>query len=99
MSRLAGAPRSMWKADIKLTKHVTRGQCHLLQIRWIPRTEYDSSVVRGILQLPNDLRQLIHSLTSIVCSRVFVLRSKMSPLESINRSQVSLFSIGEANAV
>ena len=87
------------KRNVELCKHVTRGQCHLPKIRGIPRTQYDPPIIWFVLQLINDLCQLIDSLASVIRLRVHILGAEMPPLETIDRSQISYFSVRKAHAI
>ena len=91
--------RPFRKRNVKLRKHMTRRQGHLAQIRRVPRAQDDPPVVRLVLQLVNDLRQLIDPLARVIRLRIHVLGAEMPPLETIDGSQVSDFSVREADAV
>lgn len=68
---------------------MTRWQRHLLQIRHIPRTQYNPPIIRIMLQLMYNLRQLIYSLPRIIGLSVHVLGAEMAPLETVDRTQVA----------
>ena len=91
--------RLLRKTNVKLTEHMTRRQCHLSQIRRIPRTQNNPSVIRFVFQFIYDFRQLINTLARIIRLGIYVLRAKMSPLEAIDRSQIPLFTVRKADAV
>lgn len=78
---------------------MTRRQRHLPQIRRIPRTQYDPSVIRPVLQLINDFRQLIHSPARVIRLRIHILGAEMPPLETVDRSQISDFPVRQADAI
>ena len=91
--------RSLRKRNVELCKHVTRRQRHLPKIGRVPRAQDDSPIVRLVLQLVNDLCQLIDPLARVIRLRVHVVGAEMPPLETIDGSQISYFSVGEADAV
>ena len=92
-------PRRIRELHVKLRKHMTRRQRHLAQIRHVPRTQNDPSVIRVVLQLPDDLSDLIHAFARVICLRVDVFGSEMPPLEPVDRTQVAFCTVREADAV
>mmetsp|Transcript_6937 Transcript_6937/g.11704 ORF Transcript_6937/g.11704 Transcript_6937/m.11704 type:complete len:221 (+) Transcript_6937:67-729(+) len=85
--------------DVELAKHVTRWQRHQLQVSWVPSTHHNPPVLGVVDNLINAISQLIHTLSSIVSMHIFVLGTKMTPLESIHRSQITLFTMLQATRI
>mmetsp|Transcript_16655 Transcript_16655/g.26417 ORF Transcript_16655/g.26417 Transcript_16655/m.26417 type:complete len:240 (-) Transcript_16655:216-935(-) len=84
---------------IELHKHMARRQRHLIQIARIPRTHHNPARVGIVLDLLDAVHQLIHSLAIILIVHTSILRAKVSPLESINRSQVAFFIVRQTAIV
>jgi hypothetical protein len=47
----------------------------------------------------NDLCDLVDSLSSIICLRVYIFRTEMSPLEAVDGTQIAHFAVGETDVV
>ena len=69
-----------------------------MQIRWIPCRHDDPSVRWIVPDCVNHCLQLVVSLTGVVGVHVDVFCTKVSPLESIDGSQVALLPISQASA-
>ena len=61
----------------------------------VPRAENDAAVGGVLLDFADALRELVDALPSIVCVAVRVLRAKVSPLESVHRTQVTLSPVSQ----
>lgn len=66
---------------------------------WVPGTHDDSTISRRVLDLPDDLRKLVNTLTCIVGITILVLGPKVTPLESINRAQVPNLAMRQSDLV
>eukprot|EP00958_Prasinococcus_capsulatus_P016603 scaffold1839_cov382-Prasinococcus_capsulatus_cf.AAC.17 len=85
--------------DVELRKHVAGGQRHLRQCCRVPRRQNNAAVPRFVLDSVNHLRQLVHALVGVVRVHVFILGSKVAPLEAIDRAQVAHLPLYKTNAV
>jgi hypothetical protein len=52
-----------------------------------------------MFQLPYDLFDLVHALPHIICVAVLIFIAKMPPLEAIDRSKITLFTLRETQVV
>lgn len=84
---------------IKLTKHVTGRKSHFVQIAWIPGTHDDASIFRIVLNLVNAFHELIDTLSSVIRVHIDILGTKVAPLKSIDRSQVTHLAMRQATLV
>lgn len=85
--------------NVELGKDVARGQRHLAQIGGIPGA-HDVPATGGVgSERLDDLLQLVHSLAGIVCGCTLVGGSEVSPLEAVDRPQVSFGASLLADAV
>lgn len=78
---------------------MARRQSHKLQVLRIPSTKNNPSIIRIILELMNDFRELVNTLSCVVCLSIDVLGAKVPPLEAINRTEVAHCAMGEADRV
>lgn len=85
--------------DVKLDETMTRRQGHNWNVHRVPGTHYDPPVHGIRLDPVDDFVQLINSLSRVVLMTCLVLRSKVSPLEAIDWSQVALFPVRESTLV
>ena len=85
--------------NVKLAKHVAGGQCHFLQIGRIPGGHNDAPILWSILDFPNAIGQLVDALPGVIRVHVNVGGTKVSPLEAIDRSQVSNFAMRQSSLV
>jgi hypothetical protein len=60
---------------------------------WVPSTQNDSTICRILFDLADALRQLINTLSGIIGIAGLVFSAKVSPLETVDRSQISLASV------
>jgi hypothetical protein len=74
-------------------------KCHFIQIRWVPSRHDDTAILRVVNDFVDALGQLIHALTGVVGVHVLVFGPKMTPLESIDGSQISHFPIRESSLI
>jgi hypothetical protein len=82
---------------VYLTEHVTRRQCHQLQVGRVPGGQYQPSIFRLCLDPVDEICQLVHPLSGVVRMHVRVFGTKMAPLKTINRAQVVLFPVLKAD--
>ena len=75
--------------NVELTKHVTRWQCHFVQISRIPGAHDNAAIFWRILDFVNAVGQLIDTLVRIICMHVDIFGSKVSPLKAIDWSQIA----------
>ena len=55
--------------------------------------------VRIFFDFSDALGQLVHTLASVICVHVHVLRSEMAPLKTVHGTEVALFAMSQAAAV
>lgn len=84
---------------VELRKHMTRREGHELQIFGVPGAQNDPAIVRVVLQLVNDLRELIDPLARIVRLGIDVLGAEMAPLEAVHGAQVADGAVRQADGV
>ncbi len=72
---------------------MTRWKRHLLQLRWVPRRQYQSTAGWVSLYLIDDPLQLVDSLTIIVGLFCCVWRIPVPPLKSIHWAQIALLPV------
>ena len=80
-------------SDIELRKHMARWKRHLGDIRGIPRSQHNASILRGVLNAVNALLQLVDPLTCVVGVHRVVGSTEVTPLEPVHRSQVAFFTM------
>jgi len=85
--------------DVELSENMAWRKSHLLDVSNVPSTEQYSSWGWVLLDELDNLFDLIDSLAGVIRFEVLVLGSKVSPLEAIYRSQISLFSLREPTFV
>lgn len=78
---------------VELTEHVTRWQSHFGEVRRVPGGHDNASIFGVVLDLFDALRELIHSLASVIGVHVDVLSAEMTPLEAVDWSEVPHFSV------
>lgn len=89
-----------WReGNIELRKHVARRERHLAQVGGIPGTHDDAPIKRCIHDLVDNILELIHTLAGIICLRIDVLRTEVSPLETIDGAEVAFFPVSQSNFV
>lgn len=76
-----------------MSEHVTRRQHHAGHVLGVPCGKDHSSVVGVCAELVYDLRQLVNTLAGVIGLCVFVLCAKVSPLETVDGSQVADFAV------
>mmetsp|Transcript_48018 Transcript_48018/g.102108 ORF Transcript_48018/g.102108 Transcript_48018/m.102108 type:complete len:208 (-) Transcript_48018:1159-1782(-) len=79
--------------DVKLAKHVTGRQGHLVQIARVPRAHHNPPILGIVLDLLDAVRQLVHPLARIIRMHVRVLRPEVPPLKPVHRAQVALLPV------
>lgn len=65
----------------------------------VPCGQDDATIGRVVLDLVDALAQLIDTLACVIGVHIHVLGAKVSPLESVHRSQVALGAVGETYGV
>lgn len=65
----------------------------------IPGTHDDATIGGCVLDLPDDLSKLVNALASVVCVAVLILGTKVSPLESVDRTQITDLAVGQTDLV
>lgn len=88
-----------WETNVELRKHVTRRKRHLLDIRWIPRTQNNPSIIRFILELIDDFSELVDALACVVFRMSLVFCAEMPPLETVDGAEFAFFVVRETDAV
>ena len=82
--------------DIKLAKHVAWRQRHFIQVGWVPGRHDDSSVLWIVNDLVDAVLELVNALSSVVRVHINIFGSKVTPLKTVDWSQVSLFAMTKA---
>jgi hypothetical protein len=59
--------------DVELTEHMARRKGHLIQIRRVPGSHDDSSILRTVLDLVDAVLQLIDPFASVIRVHIEVL--------------------------
>lgn len=85
--------------NVELHQAVTRWQCHFTNLRWIPRCHDNATIFRLVLDTLNDILQLINALSSVVVLACLVLSAKVSPLKSIDRTEITNFTCLKSSCV
>jgi hypothetical protein len=78
---------------------VTGRQSHFIQVCWIPGTHNDAPIFRIVLNLVNAFHELIDTLSSVIRVHIHVLGTKVPPLKSVHRSQVTDLAMRQATLV
>ena len=79
---------------VKLGKYVARRESHFREGCRIPSCHENSPARWVLLELFNQTSKLINALTFVVVVHGLVGRPEVSPLETVNRSQVPLLPLG-----
>ena len=78
---------------------MTWRQSHFVQVGWIPSTHDDTTVLGIVLNLFNAFGKLVDALTRVVSVHVDILGAKVSPLKSVDWSQVTNLTMRQAPLV
>mmetsp|Transcript_17418 Transcript_17418/g.53327 ORF Transcript_17418/g.53327 Transcript_17418/m.53327 type:complete len:293 (-) Transcript_17418:581-1459(-) len=81
---------------IELRHHVARRQCHLVQVARVPGREDVASALRVGLEVVDDAGELVDAVPGVVRVHVAVLRAKVAPLETVDRTKVAHLAVLEA---
>mmetsp|Transcript_2869 Transcript_2869/g.6583 ORF Transcript_2869/g.6583 Transcript_2869/m.6583 type:complete len:296 (-) Transcript_2869:912-1799(-) len=87
------------RVDVKLAEHVTGRQGHLVEISWVPGRHDDAAVLGVVLDLINALGKLVDALSGVIGVHRFVLGPKVTPLEAIDRPEVTDLAVAETTVV
>ena len=71
-------------SDIELAEHVAGRESHEVKVGGIPGGHDNASVFGTVLDLVNAVCKLIDTLLGVVCVHVLVLRTEVSPLETVH---------------
>ena len=66
---------------------------------WVPGRQHNAATVRVCLDQVDAMLELVESLPSVVRVFVHVLSTKVSPLEPVRGSEVTLLSVSETELV
>mmetsp|Transcript_23521 Transcript_23521/g.56245 ORF Transcript_23521/g.56245 Transcript_23521/m.56245 type:complete len:389 (-) Transcript_23521:616-1782(-) len=84
---------------VELAEHVAGRQRHILERGGVPRGEEDPPVVRVGLDLVDYFRELIDTFPAVVGVHVGVVRTKVPPLEAVDRSKITFLPVRQAYRV
>lgn len=96
---LSIAARRSSKTYIKLAKHVARRQRHFPQIGRVPGRHDNASIFGIVFDLVNALRKLINPLARVIRVHINVFRSEMTPLETVDWTQITYFAVFQATRI
>lgn len=74
-------------------------QDHLLEVGRVPGCEDEAAVVGVRPQLMDEFGNLVDTLSSVVRLGVNILGAKVSPLETVDRTKVTLLTVSQAEVV
>ena len=77
----------------KIGQHVAGWQSHFLEVCRVPGGKNDTAIVGVVLELVHDFSELIDTLTSVVGLCILVFGTKMAPLETIDGTEVTNFTV------
>ena len=85
--------------DVELEEHMTGRKSHLVEVHWVPGRDQHSSGIRVSPQLLEHIVDLVDSFVPVVGVMCMVFRAEVPPLEAVDWSQVTGFSMEEAARV
>ena len=87
------------RLDVELSEEMTWRQGHEMEMGGIPGGQDDPSIIGMISQPIENMLQLIDALAGIIRLSIEVGGAEMTPLEAIDRTEITLDSIVEADGV